>query len=76
MRVLIVRMTFSLDMFSVFSWEIVQLTCNDVNSNRSTRLKEVFSQTIPKTTLQKHVKIVKGDGCLFGTHDAGRYDRV
>lgn len=56
--------------------EIVQLTCNDIDNTRSKRLIEVFTKTVPKTTLAKHVKFVKGDGCLFGEHEPANYDRV
>lgn len=55
---------------------LVQLTCNDINGSRSQRLVEVFSQTVPRNTLEKHVKFTKGDGCLFGTQQPVSYDRV
>jgi len=52
------------------------LTCNDVDNIRSKRLTDVFSQTIPKNVLAKHVKFVKGDGCLFGQYQPASFDRV
>jgi len=66
---------FKNEFFFVFE-KLVQLTCNDIDRIRSKRLLEVFSQTLPKTILNKHVKFVKGDGCLFGKHEPASYDRV
>ncbi|CAF0895003.1 unnamed protein product [Rotaria sordida] len=54
----------------------IQLTCNDINGSRWKRLIEVFTQTVPKDTLAKHVKLVKGDGCLFGERQPASFDRV
>ncbi len=66
---------FKNEFFFVFE-KLVQLTCNDIDNTRSKRLVDVFSQTVPKTTLTKHVKFVKGDGCLFGKDEPASYDRV
>jgi len=56
--------------------KIVQLTCNDIDNLRWKRLVEVFTQTVPKNTLAKHVRFVKGDGCLFGEQEPASFDRV
>ncbi|CAF1642685.1 unnamed protein product, partial [Adineta ricciae] len=54
----------------------IQLTCNDTDNLRWKRLVEVFTQTVPKDTLAKYVRLVKGDGCLFGQQQPASFDRV
>ncbi|CAF1296583.1 unnamed protein product [Rotaria magnacalcarata] len=54
----------------------IQLTCNDSDHSRSKRLNEVFTRTIPKERLAKSVRLVRGDGCLFGEREPASFDRV
>ena len=60
---------------SLIAW-LVHLTCNDRENLRWKRLVDVFSQTVPKETLSKYVKFVRGDGSLFGKEQPGSFDRV
>ena len=39
-------------------------------------MTDVFTQTVPKDTLAKYIKLVKGDGRLFGQHEPESFDRV
>ncbi|CAF1314407.1 unnamed protein product, partial [Adineta steineri] len=54
----------------------IHLTCNDIDNSRSKRLTDVFNQMIPKDTLTKYIRFVKGDGCLFGQNEPASFDRV
>lgn len=54
----------------------IDLTCNDMDGTRWKRLVDVFTQIVPKSTLNKQIHFVRGDGSLFAKQKPSSFDRV
>lgn len=47
-----------------------------MNGIRWKRLVDVFTQIVPKSTLNKQIHFVRGDGSLFAKQKPSSFDRV